>query len=317
MAVAEHDQGLLAPVSLEVMACARLLGDMLGLRVRLAVLGQGVATVAALAARATGSAVMAVEVPGLNVFHGETYRRVLAALLPAWEARVVVAAHTTSGLDWLPGMAARLGAACVTGVEGAAAIDGSLRLRRSTHFGKVVEEIEPRAWPLALTVQPGAFPAEPTRPVPTGPLELVAVDGPACLSRVVSWGGEAEPDQALGQARVVVAAGRGVGKAENLEMVRRLAGRFSGAALAGSRPVCDLGWLGYRHQVGITGATVAPRLYIACGISGARQHTMGMQGSGFIVAISNDPRAAIFNLADVCIVEDLTQFIPAFLEQGQ
>ena len=112
---------------------------------------------------------------------------------------------------------------------------------------------------------------------------------------------------------MVVAAGRGIAKPENLELLRRLAGLFSRAALAGSRPVCDAGWLGYGHQVGLTGASVAPRLYLACGISGARQHTVGMQGSEFIVAINSDPQAAIFNLADVCLVEDLLSFIPELL----
>ena len=123
-------------------------------------------------------------------------------------------------------------------------------------------------------------------------------------------------DAGLSRAKVVVAAGRGVGEEENLDLLRRVAGLFSSAALAGSRPVCDLGWLSYGQQVGLTGTTVAPRLYIACGISGARQHTVGMQGSGFIVAINSDPQATIFNLADVCVKEDLAAFLPALLEQA-
>jgi electron transfer flavoprotein alpha subunit len=92
-----------------------------------------------------------------------------------------------------------------------------------------------------------------------------------------------------------------------------LAALFAKSAVAGSRIVCDMGWLGYQSQVGVTGTTVSPQLYIACGISGAVQHVMGMQGSECIVAINKDPSAAIFQVADICIVEDLTTFIPEFI----
>jgi electron transfer flavoprotein alpha subunit len=118
----------------------------------------------------------------------------------------------------------------------------------------------------------------------------------------------------IAEAEVLVAAGHGVGGPENLDLIRRLAALFPKSAVAGSRIACDLGWLEYQRQVGVTGATVSPRLYIACGISGAVQHVAGMRGSGFVVAINKDPAAAIFREADVCIVDDLTRFIPAFIE---
>ena len=118
----------------------------------------------------------------------------------------------------------------------------------------------------------------------------------------------------LSDANIIVAAGNGIGEKENLEFIRKLAALFTKSAVAGSRIVCDMGWLGYQCQVGVTGTTVSPQLYIACGISGAVQHVMGMQGSEFIVAINKDPSAAIFQVADICIVEDLTAFIPAFIQ---
>jgi electron transfer flavoprotein alpha subunit len=117
----------------------------------------------------------------------------------------------------------------------------------------------------------------------------------------------------IGDANVIVAAGNGIGEKENLDFIHQLAALFAKSAVAGSRIVCDMGWLGYQCQVGVTGTTVSPQLYIACGISGAVQHVMGMQGSEFIVAINKDPSAAIFQVADICIVEDLTAFIPAFI----
>ena len=116
------------------------------------------------------------------------------------------------------------------------------------------------------------------------------------------------------EAGVIVSAGQGLGDKENLDLMHRLAALFTKSAVAGSRIVCDSGWLEFRCQVGVSGATVSPRLYIACGISGAVQHVMGMRNSDYIVAINKDPAAAIFQVADICIVEDLTTFIPAFIE---
>lgn len=312
--VLEHGSQGLAAVSLELAAGARWLAEQLGLEARLAVLADQPQDLARQAAAATGLPVMAVRVAGLSSFSGEVYRQVLAELLPQWEAVVVLAGHTTSGLDWLPGLAVRLDAACVSGVEGMRLVEGWPVFSRASLHGKLMEEIVPRRWPLALTLQPGAL-ASWVKPVAaSGPVESVAATAPAARTKVEDLPGESGADAALGQAQVVVAAGLGVGGPENLELLRRLAARFPNSALAGSRPVCDLGWLPYRQQVGLTGATVAPRLYIACGISGARQHTIGMQGSGFIVAISHDPQAAIFNLADVCVVEDLPTFLRAFLD---
>jgi electron transfer flavoprotein alpha subunit len=121
----------------------------------------------------------------------------------------------------------------------------------------------------------------------------------------------------LAQADVIVSAGRGIGKRENLDLIHRLAELFPRSAVGGSRPICDLGWLGYKHQIGQTGATVTPKLYIACGISGASQHLAGMRGAHFIVGINTDPHAAIFNVADVVVAEDVTTFIPTLLKAYQ
>ena len=111
-----------------------------------------------------------------------------------------------------------------------------------------------------------------------------------------------------------MAVGRGIGKPENLTLAEELAALFNRSAVAGSRPVCDSGWLAYLKQVGITGQTVAPKLYIAAGISGASQHVSAMAGSGFVVSINNDPQAAIFNVSDISIVEDLVIFIPLLVK---
>lgn len=317
VAVAELGPEGLAPVTWEVLACARRVARALGLEAAALVLGDNVEEFAHQTANRSGLPAWGVEVAGLDGFHGEAQRRALARMLPRLEARVVLGAHSTSGLDWAPALAAEMEAAYIPGVEGLRQDGERLGFWRSAHFGKLREALAPAAWPLVLTVQAGAFAADPPEDAHPGAVEVLRLEAPSCRTTVLGLGEGAGADAGLARAQVVVAAGRGVGKRENLGLLRRLAGLFSSAALAGSRPVCDLGWLGYGQQVGQTGTTVAPRLYFACGISGALQHVVGMQGSGFIVSINSDPQAAICNLADVCVVEDLNVFLPALLELAE
>ena len=118
----------------------------------------------------------------------------------------------------------------------------------------------------------------------------------------------------LASAEVVVSGGRGIRESQNFKYIEMLAGLFPRSATGGSRPICDYKWITYGKQVGITGTTVSPKLYFACGISGAPQHIEGMKGAWFIVAINTDPDAPVFQIADVSIVEDLMEFIPLFVE---
>lgn len=315
--VAEHWDGKLSPLTSELAVCARRIADLLGLEVKVAVLGENIETVAQEAARVTGLHTIAIQVPGLVHFKGEAYVNIFAGLLAEWDAEVVLGGNTTSGMDWAPALAVDLNAAYLPGIEALEEDTEGLLFSRAGLFGKVQEHVKPMASPLVVTVAPGAFSAPAGDEARPGSVEFIEAALPDSRSKVVADQKAANQDAGLARAQVVVAAGRGIGKPQNLELIRELAGLFSGSAVAGSRPVCDQGWLSYGHQVGLTGATVSPKLYIACGISGARQHTVGMQGSGFIVAISSDPAAAIFNVADVCIAEDLTAFIPALLEQAR
>ena len=153
----------------------------------------------------------------------------------------------------------------------------------------------------------------PAPPATAGHVERFRVHGRPQRIRALGIAAAEIQDLDLTLADVIVCAGRGVGSAENIDAVRRLAALFPKSAVACSRPVCDLGWMDYRHQVGLTGRTVAPKLYIACGVSGAAQHLAGMRGAGFVVAVNKDPHAAIFQVADVGVVEDLAAFIPLLI----
>ncbi|MCP4669070.1 MAG: electron transfer flavoprotein subunit alpha/FixB family protein, partial [Deltaproteobacteria bacterium] len=261
-----------------------------------------------------GIPVIALQNPHLREYNGELYKDLLAQLLPPLDPLFILVAQTTRGLDFAPGLAARLKAGCMTGVNAVSRVKGDICFSRAAFNNKIVLDMVPTVKTAVLLIQPGAFKAlQPPAHTP-GKIDFMTSTAGPKKTRSLGIRKARQEDERLAQADVIVAAGRGIGKQENLALIKDLTALFPRSAVAGSRPLCDQNWLGYKSQVGQTGATVSPRLYISCGISGAIQHTVGMQGSGFIVAISTDPDAAIFNLADVCIVEDLTTFIPTFIE---
>lgn len=313
--VVEHFDGRLARVTRELLACARKIQRLAALDVVAVILGRDVRPLADEIAE-WGVDVLAVRNGHLTTYNGEAYKDALAEVLPDLQPAVVCAAHSTQGMEFAPGLAVRLGAACVTAVTDVAAeADGGLCFQRYGFHGKIVERVRPLTPVTVVTVQPGAFQALSEAAETAGRVDVRPLSIPAPRSRNLELKPTRETGTDIAQAEVIAAAGRGIGKKENLALVERLAALFPRSAVGGSRPVCDSGWLEYHRQVGLTGATVAPRLYIACGVSGAPQHTVGMQGAGFIVAISSDPQAAIFNIADVCVVEDLASFIPLLLEE--
>jgi electron transfer flavoprotein alpha subunit len=314
--IAEQHASVPSAVTFEMIFLAGELGELLSLETRVVVLGDGSVQAAEAIADRTGARVSAVENPHLKLYNGEMYQGILHDVLKKWAPAMVFGAHTTQGLDFIPGLAVRMGAACISGVERYENVDGHIHFRRTILGGKFETRVRSKAVTTVITVQPGSFKipektgfAPKTRDVDVIPSRMNAVK-----SRTMGHRRIREANAVISKADTIIAAGRGVGKKENLPWLERLAELFPRSAVAGSRPVCDAGWLDYSRQVGLTGATVNPKLYIACGISGARQHTVGMQGSGFIVAISTDPHAAMFNLADVVVVEEVTTFIAALIE---
>lgn len=315
--IVEPRDGRIQPIVGEMIGLARRVGRERGWTVRVLSVGAGAIETAHQIADRTDAQVLALHDPSLATYNAEAWLDLLADVLPGLRPALVCLAHDSTGLDLAPALAVDLGAACVAGVEGVQVEADGLDFIRPTACGKYMARLRPRVETTVITIMPGAF--EPAPADDAGPGEVEVREVAARVSRTRSRGVKSSGVSTAGldQADVIVAAGRGVGQPENLGLIEQLAALFPRSAVAASRPVVDAGWLEYGRQVGQTGATVAPRLYIACGVSGARQHTMGMQGSGFIVAISIDPNAAIFNLADVVVVEDLTRFIPEFVELCQ
>jgi electron transfer flavoprotein alpha subunit len=312
--IAEHFEGQTRPVTYELIACAVKLQRFKPLPIKVMILGDDVAELAREIAEISGQDVRAIQVPSLHCYNGETYRGLLEHLLTEYKATYICAAHTSQGLDFAPALAVALDADCITGVEDVVEKDGDICVARPLYGGKIVAHHSPGAKTSILAIQPGVFkPLESDFQTPgTVEIKLMTYE-PRRSASLGMKQGEADTS-GITEARVIVAAGSGIGEAENLGIIGQLAKMFARSAVAGSRIVCDMGWLEYKCQVGVTGATVTPELYIACGISGAVQHVSGMRSSGFIVAINTDPAAAIFRVADICVVEDLTTFIPILIE---
>ena len=313
--IAEHSDGQIRPVTYELVAFAQKLRQATGSApLRVIVLADDVKGLAQDVADNTGLDVTAMQVPGLAYYNGEVYTLALAEHLADLYPSFVCIAQTSQGSDYAPALAVKLGAACIGGVGEIKTHEGQICFARALYSGKILARLKPNSETAILTVQPGIFRADEHTGSRSG--SVAVLEKPVINRQSRSLGIKpADTDTAgIGEARVIVAAGNGIGEEENLEIIHRLANIFPKAAVAGSRIVCDMGWLGYQCQVGVTGTTVSPQLYIACGISGAVQHVMGMQGSEFIVAINKDPSAAIFQVADICIIEDLTDFIPAFIQ---
>ena len=222
------------------------------------------------------------------------------------EPDVVLLPHSSYGWDLAPRIAAALRAAQVSELV-ALAEGGGLEVACCN--GKMRRVVQPATPRVVVTVQPGAFPAGGAR---GGPPSIERIEAAPGAPGVEYLGHEAPSAREvdLARASVIVSAGRGVGKKENVGVVEALA-RALGGELAASRPVVDSGWVAADRQVGSTGQAVAPKLYVACGISGAVQHLAGMRGAEYVVAINKDRDAPIGEVADVLVVADLLQLLPA------
>jgi electron transfer flavoprotein alpha subunit len=225
--------------------------------------------------------------------------------------------HTMRACQAAAILAWRIKAPCITAVDAIFKENGHFAFNRTILGGKLCETVSTGNTPTVLTIMPGTFArsASPDRPGCSPSVETRLLRNadqrfsPQAIDR------PAPTDQALEKAQVVVAAGRGLGGPEHIDLLNTAAGMFKSAAVGASRGACDFGWLPHSRQIGETGRTVAPALYLACGISGAPQHLAGMRESRTIVAVNTDPTAAICNVAHYSVIADLTVFLPVLRER--
>lgn len=306
--VAELTQdGAIRDSSLEVVTLARRLAEATGRGTRGLVLGSGVGDVATAFAAAGAGETLVVDDPALANYNVEAFNKAIRAAVAAAEADVVLLPNSPIGWDVAPRVAAGLDAAFVSdcfNIEGA---DDGLTLFRRVFNGKLDAELSAQA-PLVATIQPGANDAfEGSGEGGTKPLEVSLENLRAQFVEIK----QAEAtDVDLSKADIIVSGGRGVGAPEKFaEVIQPLADALGGA-MGASRPVVDAGWLDHPYQVGSSGQIVTPKLYVACGISGAIQHLVGMKGSNYIIAINKDPDAPIFSVADYGIVATWEDALP-------
>lgn len=315
-AVAEVQQGRISPVSYELLGAARDLADLLGVRVEAVLLGKGVGKLAEQLGWRGADTVYVIEDNRLAEYGTVKYAGVLGVLIKERNPEIVLLGATDMGEDLGPRLAQQLDTGLLshcTKLE----VDQVERLllgTRSTYAGELmITSACTTKHPHMATVCPGAIEPYPPDQSRMAEIEQVAPDwGDESLGARFVGTVEELPRPSLQQARIVVAGGRGVG-AEGFELVEEL-GRQLRAAAGASRGALDEGWVEKEYWVGGAGGTrVAPDLYIACGISGALQHYLGIKDARFIVAINTDPEAPIFKFADVGIVGDVQEVVPALL----
>jgi electron transfer flavoprotein alpha subunit len=317
LVIAEQRDGVLNRATWEAIAAAQeLAGGESGEPVVALVLGGGVASVAAELAAASVQEVVILDHAALESYTPDGYVAALQTVLTDLAPSLVFLPHTYQTRDFAPKLAARIDRALVTDATAVKTVSAERAFARPMFQGKLVADVVPQgATPHLVTLQIGSFRADRaargTSPAPVRSL-AVTIDAAAVRETPEPPFREARQAVDLSQAERIVAVGRGIKGQEHLPLARELAEAL-GAELAASRPICDAGWLPMERQVGSSGQTVAPKLYLALGISGAIQHLVGMKGAQTIAAINKDPDAPIFEVADYGIVGDLFEIVPAMV----
>lgn len=309
--VPDHRQGEIRTVSFELLTCGRDIAERTGGDVHVGLIAGDTETMAS-----------ALNLDGIDtihtVDHGEefnhdVYRQAIHALIDAIDPRFVIAPQSVNGMDYAPAIASDLEVPLVTDAIGLSLDDGNLSVTREMYGSKVETENIVSGERAIITIREGEWePLEGSGSASIEPLD-VSIDEDRIGSTVTGYEEMATGDVDISEAEVLVSIGRGIDEEDNLPIIHELADALD-ATVSASRPIVDAGWLPKNRQVGQSGKTVTPDVYIAIGISGAVQHVAGMKGAKTIIAINTDPDAPIFDIADYGIVGDLFDVVPALTE---
>ncbi len=311
--LAEHRKGNLRDITWEMLNKGQELASDLGAELMAVLPGYGVSGFAGeLAQRA--EQVLVVEDERLASFNSETYQKVLSRLIGEYQPVITLIGHTAFGMDLAPALAAELRLPLSTDCIDLRLEGGKLTTVRQMYAGKVNAEISfPGSEQYMVTVRPGSFPAEGNRArageIRSLRVPLAETEDKRFIEYVEAVVGEVD----ITQADVLVSVGQGIGDSKNIPLVEGLA-QAMGASLSCSRPIVDKKWLPKERQVGTSGKTVKPKVYLAIGISGAFQHVAGIKAST-VIAINKDPKAPIFRVADYGIIGDLFSVVPLLKEK--
>jgi len=312
----EHKDGNASPMSFELLGIGKELAGNLGSSVCAFIVGENVENIAKEAFSYGASKVYSVEDGVFKGFRAEAYAKAASFLLDKYKPEIALFRATSQGTDVSAASAANLGFGLCTDSIGIKVDGGQLKLTRAAFGGNyTVTVVNEKAKPQITTVRPKAFAMPEKDASKQGEIvkESFSIAESDLNTKVLEFI-KSEVTVNLVEADIIVSGGRGVGGDDGFKMMKELADVL-GAAVGASRAAVDSGWISYEHQVGQTGKTVKPKIYIACGISGAIQHLAGMRTSDCIVAINKDPDAPIFKNASYGIVGDYKQVIPKIIEK--
>jgi len=314
LVVVEHRQQKLADISLQMLSKGRHLADQTGSELVAVVVGKDVNRYEPQLAK-WADKVLVVKNTKLEESLAEPSQKILVSIIKERKPKLVLIGHSSFGMDLAPALAVEVGAPLATDCTNIAIDNGTITVTRSIYNGKVnaVYSLAPSET-VIVTGRPGEFPVEEGQQ--RGSIEEIdfSLEGEIDYKRLEGY---IEPEVSgvdITQAEVLVSVGRGIKDKGNIEIAEELA-KVLGGVVACSRPVVDYGWLPSERQVGLSGKTVKSKLYLALGISGAFQHTVGLRGSKMIIAINKDAKAPIFTVADYGIVDDIFKVVPVLTQK--
>jgi len=307
---AEQRDGVLKKVAFEMLGKGAELAGTLGGSAEAVLLGSGLEGLADELAQYGAAKVYVADDPALIRYSSEAFTDTLAAVVGKVEPAILLIGATAMGKDLAPRLAARLGVGLATDCTDLELDGGRLLATRPIFAGKALAKVKLADDPQMASVRPNVLAAPEPDVSKTANVEAVEAVAGKIRAKVIDIVGAGEGEIDVAEADVIVSGGRGVAGPEGFAPIRSLA-KTLGAAVGASRAAVDAGWIEHSHQVGQTGKTVTPNLYIACGISGAIQHLAGMKTAKVIVAVNTDPEAPIFKLANYGIVADLFDVVPA------
>ena len=318
LVVVEQREGKLNRVSWETITAGQAIAAATGWPLEAAVVGANAASIAAEVAAKKLGKVYAVESPRLDPYTPDAFAAGLRQFLASKQPKLVLMPHTYQVRDFVPKLATAMERSVISDCVGFKHENGKLVFTRQMFQGKFAADVSfTAAAPWFVTFQNGAFRGDKAENAPSAaPVETVNVEIADNVIRNKPQDVFKEAKQAvdLTQAEIIVAVGRGIKEQKNIEIAKQLADALGGD-LAASRPICDSGWLPMDRQIGSSGQTVAPKLYLALGISGAIQHIVGMKGSRAIIAVNKDSEAPIFEIADYAVVGNLFDIVPPLIEE--
>ena len=318
LVLVEHAAGKIDSITTQLLAVGSRLAEQLGVKLVGAVIGHGLESVAAALQRGGMDKLVLVDDPALNLPSGEVQATVMAEVARQIDPRLVLIGYSLVGMELTPAIATKLGMNAWTNCVNVELRDGAVTVTRplfdSTMHAEIALEENETA---VIALQKGSLAArESTAKQATVELLSVDVKNIPSRSKVLEITEEPRGDVDIAKAEIIVSVGRGIGNEDKIHFTAELAEALDGV-LACSRPIVDVGWLPRERQVGASGKTVAPKVYVACGISGAIQHLTGMRDAKRIIAINKDPNAPIFQVAHVGVVGDLFEIVPALTKAAK